>query len=224
MFPIYAMSQNFFWSHSSGTPIINTSAITSITSTTASGGGNIRTRGSSDITARGVCWNTSSDPTVSNSHTTDGSGVGTFTSSLTGLSGGTTYYVRAYGTNTQGTFYGQNVSFTTTLSGIYLQVDALKIGAIDNTYLNCTFTVVNNTASNYYPNVKWRNVTRSSGWVYLYLSTVYLYTTRQVSRDVNMNSVSNYPGDQIEILFSPAGDGVWTGTVVPASPIYLNYN
>ena len=66
-----------------------------------------------EVTARGVCWSTSQNPTISNSHTTDGNGTGSFTSSLTNLTPNTTYYVRAYATNNAGTGYGEQKSFTT---------------------------------------------------------------------------------------------------------------
>ena len=91
----------------------STTAASSITGTTASNGGVISNDGGSSVTARGVAWGTSTAPTISDSYTTDGSGTGTFTSSLTGLSGSTTYYVRAYATNSAGTAYGAEVSFTT---------------------------------------------------------------------------------------------------------------
>jgi len=65
------------------------------------------------VTAHGVCWNTSPNPTTANSFTTDGTGTGTFVSALTGLTEDTTYYVRAYATNAVGTYYGNEVSFTT---------------------------------------------------------------------------------------------------------------
>ena len=93
---------------------LTTTAISSITGTTASSGGNITSAGSATVTARGVCWSTSVNPTIANSKTIDGADTGIFTSSLTGLTAGTTYYVRAYATNSIGTSYGNQVSFTTT--------------------------------------------------------------------------------------------------------------
>ncbi len=94
-------------------PTLTTTAISLITFNSASSGGNITADGGSAVTARGVCWNTSTNPTIANSNTVDGSGIGSYTSSLTGLSGGTTYYVRAYATNACGTAYGDELSFTT---------------------------------------------------------------------------------------------------------------
>lgn len=94
-------------------PTVTTASITAILATSATGGGNVTATGGCAITARGVCWSTSTNPTISNSHTTDGSGTGSFTSSITGLTCGTTYYVRAYATNSAGTAYGSQVSFTT---------------------------------------------------------------------------------------------------------------
>ena len=91
----------------------STTAASSITGATASSGGVISNDGGASVTARGVAWGTSTAPTISDSYTTDGSGTGTFTSSLTGLSGSTTYYVRAYATNSAGTAYGPEISFTT---------------------------------------------------------------------------------------------------------------
>jgi uncharacterized protein (TIGR02145 family) len=99
----------------SGTaPTVTTATITNITQTSATGGGEVTSQGSSSVTIRGVCWSTSSNPTTSDSHTTDGSGTGSFTSNITGLTANTPYYVRAYATNNAGTSYGNQVSFTTT--------------------------------------------------------------------------------------------------------------
>ena len=95
-------------------PTLITTAITSITDTTAQSGGNITTGGSAAVIARGVCWSTSANPTTANSKTTDGSGTGVFSSSISRLTAGATYYVRAYATNSAGTAYGNEISFTTT--------------------------------------------------------------------------------------------------------------
>jgi hypothetical protein len=90
-----------------------TSAILSVTSTTAVSGGNITDDGGTSITSRGVCWSTSQNPTILNNKTTDGAGTGSFTSLLTGLNSNTTYYVKAYASNSSSTAYGNEVSFTT---------------------------------------------------------------------------------------------------------------
>jgi uncharacterized protein (TIGR02145 family) len=95
-------------------PAITTNAISSITETSATSGGNITNDGSDNITARGICWGTASNPTTDlTTKTTDGIGKGIFTSNLTGLTASTTYYVRAYATNARGTAYGNEISFTT---------------------------------------------------------------------------------------------------------------
>lgn len=92
--------------------VTTTTPITAITTRTATGGGNVTTNGGATVTQRGVCWSTSNNPTTADSKTVDGSGNGTFTSNLTGLSANTTYYVRAYATNSAGTAYGAEVTFT----------------------------------------------------------------------------------------------------------------
>lgn len=94
-------------------PTVTTADITNITGRTATGGGEVTVSGGADVTARGVCFSTEHNPTLSNSFTTDGDSLGTFTSSLENLKGNTTYYVRAYATNSAGTSYGSEVSFTT---------------------------------------------------------------------------------------------------------------
>jgi uncharacterized protein (TIGR02145 family) len=94
-------------------PSVTTAAVTNITQTTATSGGNVTSDGGATVTARGVCWNTSSNPTTANNYTTDGSGTGTFVSNLIGLTSNTLYYVRAYATNSVGTSYGNELSFTT---------------------------------------------------------------------------------------------------------------
>jgi hypothetical protein len=92
--------------------IITTTAVTSITSTAAVSGGNITSDGGKAIIARGICWGTVTNPTINNNKTIDGSGTGLFTSNLTMLIAGTKYFVRAYATNSSGTAYGPQLSFT----------------------------------------------------------------------------------------------------------------
>lgn len=105
---------DFEINESAALPTVTTADITAITQTSATAGGNITSDGGATVTSRGVCWNTTGTPTVYNSKTTDGSGTGTFTSSLTGLTAGTTYYVRAYATNSVGPSYGEEKQFITT--------------------------------------------------------------------------------------------------------------
>ncbi|MCK5441741.1 MAG: hypothetical protein KAJ23_07615 [Maribacter sp.] len=94
-------------------PTLSTTAISQITPNTAMSGGDITDDGGSAITARGVCWNTNENPTINDSRTTDGSSSGSFTSTTTALEANQTYYIRAYATNSEGTSYGQQLSFTT---------------------------------------------------------------------------------------------------------------
>lgn len=94
-------------------PTVTTSAFTATSGTSANGGGNVTNNGGAAVTARGVVYSKTSNPTLSDSKTTDGTGSGVFTSSLSNLKGLTKYYVRAYATNSAGTAYGPEVSFTT---------------------------------------------------------------------------------------------------------------
>lgn len=95
-------------------PVLTTTAISNIGQTTSTSGGTISSDGGGAVTERGVIWSTSQNPTVAlSTKTIDGSGIGAFTSNITGLTTNTQYYVRAYATNSAGTAYGNEVSFTT---------------------------------------------------------------------------------------------------------------
>ena len=95
-------------------PILTTNALTAITQTGVTTGGNITSDSGLPITSRGVVWSTSQSPTISlSTKTSNGTGIGSFTSLLTNLIPKTTYYVRAYATNSAGTGYGNEISFTT---------------------------------------------------------------------------------------------------------------
>jgi hypothetical protein len=95
------------------TPSITTATVNNISASSASSGGTITDNGGAAVTARGVCWDTTRYPTIANTKTTDGTGSGSYTSSITGLLDSTRYYVRAYATNSAGTGYGPSIPFTT---------------------------------------------------------------------------------------------------------------
>ncbi|MDY0198584.1 MAG: FISUMP domain-containing protein [Tenuifilaceae bacterium] len=109
----YGSTISFTTLESIGLPTLTTADVTEITQTTAASGGNITDDGGVTVTGRGVCWSISQNPTISDSRTEDGTGVGNFISSITGLEPNTTYYVRAYATNSIGTVYGNSIEFST---------------------------------------------------------------------------------------------------------------
>ena len=108
---VYGAQQSF--TTLGAVPTLTTTSASSISLTGASTGGNISSDGGTTITSRGVCWSTSSNPTVNDNKLVNGNGTGSFTINLTGLNGSTTYYLRAYATNAVGTGYGPQISFTT---------------------------------------------------------------------------------------------------------------
>ena len=99
-------------------PVVTTAEVTSISYNSAKSGGIISSDAGSIITARGVCWSTTVTPTIADNKTLDGGGIGSFSSSMTGLSAASTYYVRAYATNSQGTGYGSAYQFTTLTNSV----------------------------------------------------------------------------------------------------------
>jgi uncharacterized protein (TIGR02145 family) len=116
-------------------PTLTTSAATAITSSTASSGGSITSDGGGAITVSGIVWGTTTNPTLVTNigSTTDGTLSGTFTSNLSGLTPGTTYYVRAYATNSAGTAYGNQITFTTDIANITIGSQIWSITNLDVT-------------------------------------------------------------------------------------------
>jgi hypothetical protein len=107
----------FYGSVTTQIPTLSTSAVSNLGTTTATSGGNVSADGGATVTARGVVWSTNPTPVVSlTTKTSNGTGTGTFSSSLTSLSPNTTYFVRAYATNSEGTAYGNEISFKTNSS------------------------------------------------------------------------------------------------------------
>ncbi|MBN2610809.1 MAG: fibrobacter succinogenes major paralogous domain-containing protein [Bacteroidales bacterium] len=118
-----AYGEQFSFTTLASLPVLTTNPVVNITLNTAVSGGTIGDNGGSFITQRGVCWNTSENPTLADNHTIDGVDTGMFISNLTGLSAGTLYYVRAYATNGIGTSYGLQLSFYTTFPRLVM-IDA----------------------------------------------------------------------------------------------------
>jgi len=124
-------------------PTVTTGQITGITTTTATcSDNNVTDDGGADVTVSGVCWSTTTNPTTEDSKTEDGvgtrAGTGTFTSNLTGLTPNTTYYVRAYATNSEGTAYGVQRTFTTNAEQGTPTVNTGNVTDITTTTANCS--------------------------------------------------------------------------------------
>jgi uncharacterized protein (TIGR02145 family) len=102
--------------------IIATTPVSSVTSTSASTGGTIRSDFAEPVIERGVCWHTLPNPTISDSKTSDGSGIGSYSSNMIGLITNTIYYVRAYVVTNQGTLYGDQIILKT-MTGLVADVD-----------------------------------------------------------------------------------------------------
>ncbi len=122
-------------------PILSTSTISNITATSALSGGNIISDGGAGVTTRGVCWSVKEDPATSDSKTEDGSGTGQFVSSLSGLTAGTSYYVRAYAINSAGTSYGGQQNFTTPDKNPIIFNPDLTYGEVCDVEGNCYKTI-----------------------------------------------------------------------------------
>jgi hypothetical protein len=156
-------------------PTLTTSIATSITATSVTIGGSISSDGYLPITQSGVCYSTSSGPTILNSRTTDGTASGSFTSKLSGLTAGTKYYVRAYATNSAGTSYGNEISFTTNL----------PCNITSNT-TGVWFSMSTSSATSYLT---------SSNYTITFTSPIYNYSIGQVTKVsifLNETEVHNY--------------------------------
>ena len=96
-------------------PTVTTGSASSVTATGATLSGNVTSAGGATVTARGFLYGTNSNNLSQTVQS--GSGTGSFTKALTGLTSGTTYYYKAYATTSAGTAYGELMSFTTENSG-----------------------------------------------------------------------------------------------------------
>ncbi len=114
-------------------PTLSTTAVSEIDTTTATSGGTITSDGGASVTARGVCWSPILNPVVGSNCTSDGTGTGTFTSSITGLTPSTTYHVRAYATNSVGTGYGNDLIFRTLVGSVLPVLTTTAVSGITTT-------------------------------------------------------------------------------------------
>ena len=123
-------------------PLVTTADISSLTDTSALSGGEVMNGGGDSVVVRGVCWSVSQNPTVDDPHTSDGAGIGPFTSALTGLAPNTTYHVRAYATNGAGTAYGEDIASITQKAPVLSTVNTAESRAVNDTTIECVVTVL----------------------------------------------------------------------------------
>jgi uncharacterized protein (TIGR02145 family) len=117
---------------------VTTSSIANVTNNSATCGGDVTNEGGTPVIDRGICWSTSHNPTIAlSAKTSNGTGIGPFSSNLTGLSTGATYYVRAYATNTLGTAYGNEVGFVATDQPTLATLTTLSAVGITTSSASC---------------------------------------------------------------------------------------
>lgn len=142
-----AIACTITYTSNSVAPTVTTTAISSITRTTATSGGNVTSDGGASVTARGVVWDTSINPTIAlSTKTSNGTGTGSFSGSITSLTCNTLYHVRAYATNSVGTSYGSDVQFTT--SACDTQASYLTVNTAGATLTNSNRTLSGITLTN----------------------------------------------------------------------------
>lgn len=208
-------------------PVLTTTAPTNITATSAQSGGTITSDGGSPVTARGVCWHVVT-PTIANPKTTDGAGLGTFTSAITNLFPNDVYMVRAYATNSAGTGYGNEVIVyaqnpptvptVSTTSATNIRSTLAYTGGEVTATGNATVTdkgICWSTTPN--PTIQTSNViSYGSGGLGTYTSAIFNLTvhTMYYVRAYATNSVGTAYGN--EILFTTMyviGDGLGGGRI-----------
>jgi len=204
-------------------PTLGTAEASSITTTSATSGGNITNDGGATVTERGVCWNTTGSPTTTNSKTADGAGNGSFTSNLTNLTANTQYYVRAYATNSVGTAYGPEVSFKTqqVAEGTVTDIDGNVYHTI--TIGTQTWMVENLKTTKYRNGEAIPNVTDNTAWVYLYTGA-YCNLNHDANNAITLGRLYNWYAVNDSRNIAPAGWHVPTDTEWIMLTTYLTNN
>lgn len=186
-------------------PTVTSDGYTSTGCTTLTASGTVSSDGGAAVTARGIAYGTSSNPTIAGGHTTNGSGTGSFGAGLTGLDVTTSYFFRAYATNSVGTSYGANTAMSTALDIYpYGELTSVFVG-VPSTYLDITWTETNPTLSSDDIIIRVQNVTKGSGWVYAGSNHI-IAAACQTSRFVSLSmGVTNATGDSFSIELSTDG-------------------
>ncbi len=172
-------------------PIITTLAVSAITQTSATTGGNITSDGGDIVTARGVCWSTLQNPVIINDHTTDSLSTGSFISYISGLTATTTYYVRAYASNILGTSYGNELTFTTpstplTVTDVDLNVyNTVTIGTQ-------TWMMENLRTTKYNDNTPIPLVTDNNSWIILTTPGYCWYQNKESIYKIDYGALYNW--------------------------------
>jgi uncharacterized protein (TIGR02145 family) len=173
---------------------------------------NVTSKGGTPVSARGVCWNTSSGTTTSNNKTTDGTGSGSFTSNLTGLTTNALYYVRAYATNAGGTSYGNERSF-------YATDEIMVTDADGNVYFTVTigsqvWMKENLKTTKYNDGKTISNVTDGTAWAALTTPAFCWYNNNAATYKNTYGALYNWYAVNTEKLcptgWHVPGDGEWT--------------
>lgn len=186
----------------SGLPTVTINTVTNITATSATCGGSISDNGGFAVTDKGLVWSTSQYPTLNDNHISLGSGNAPFTGSMNNLSDGITYYVRAYATNSNGTAYSEQLSFTINLD--YLALPTFQYGG--HTYKIAP--TANNTMS-------W-----SDANVYCTGLTLYGYSDWRLP---TMGELQQMYNDKT-FIGGFAGGYYWSSTITGGDISILNFN
>jgi uncharacterized protein (TIGR02145 family) len=199
-------------------PTLTTTTPTTITNTTASSGGTISNDGGGTVNTRGLVWSTSSNPTISlSTKTTDGAGTGNFTSSITGLTANTTYYIRAYANNSLGTAYGNELNFTTIQNSPILNIPGTNVtdfdGNIYHTITNCnqTWTQSNLNVSHYRNGDAIPQVTDPAAWANL-TTGAWCYNNNDSANGVVYGKLYNWYAVNDSRGLAPSGYHIPTNT------------
>jgi uncharacterized protein (TIGR02145 family) len=172
---------------------LKTDSAGNIGSSSAMAYGNILNDGGKTITRRGFCWSTSANPTLSNSFSENGSGSGTFSGSLSGLSPSTTYYLRAYAGTATEVWYGNEISFTTISS---------------TTSASCGTPNIHN------PNLSYGSMIDQDGNSY---KTIVIGTQEWMAENLKVSHFQN--GDVIPQV---SDQNTWSGLTSPGTCWYQN--